>query len=153
MAYKISGRALFIGPAMTMTSKSGNQYTKRDMVIAVRKFDPYTGHPSEESDNTPKFTFFGQQCQQLDAVRIDDIVVVHFDISGRSYEKDGKKEYFTEVRPFRVDPCRAVSANAVQPPGVDDNSNPYGLINPSALPKPADPDLSSPKLENDDLPF
>ncbi len=103
MAYKISGRVMIVGHTQTLTSKSGNSYTKRDLVMTVRKFDPYTGYPSEDNDNTPKFTFMGQQCQQLDTIKTGDIVVVHFDISGRSYEKDGRTEYFTEVRPFRVE--------------------------------------------------
>ncbi|MBD5223625.1 MAG: DUF3127 domain-containing protein [Bacteroidales bacterium] len=103
MAYKISGKVLSVGQPLTLFSKSGNTYTRRELVITVRKFDPYTGYPTDDTQNTPKFVFLGQQCQQLDQLKEGDIVVVHFDILGRAYEKDGKTEYFTEVRPFKVE--------------------------------------------------
>lgn len=103
MAYKITGSVLHIGAPVNLPSKSGTQFTKRDIVITVRKFDPYTGQPSDDTGNTPKFTFVNDRCQQLDGIRPGDIVTIHFDIQGRCYEKDGKKEYFTEARPFRID--------------------------------------------------
>ena len=39
MAYKITGRVLLIGAPVSLTSKSGTQFIKRDIVITVRKFD------------------------------------------------------------------------------------------------------------------
>lgn len=153
MAYKISGRVLFIGPSQILVSKSGSQYSKREVVIAVRKFDPYTGQPNEERDNTPKFTFFGQQCQQLDTISNNDIVVIHFDLSGRSYDKEGKTEYFTEVRPFRIESSSGNSSQAVPAASVPEQSNPFGLINPSTIPAPSTEAISVAKTADDDLPF
>ena len=103
MAYKITGSILIIEPTQSLVStKTGNSYTKRDLIIAVRTFDPHTGQPEVNRDNTPKLTFMGDRCRDLDQFKVGDIVVVDFDINGRSYDKDGKTEYFTEVRPFRI---------------------------------------------------
>lgn len=163
MAYKISGRVITVGPTQTLAAKSGNSYTKRDLLITVRKFDPYTGYPSDDKDNTPKFSFFGQQCQQLDNINPGDIVVVHFDISGRSYEKDGKTEYFTEVRPFKVELSNGQGNQVAHQPFIPQAQQPYQA--PSQSPQPYQPPISSnpqpfgqqafpaPPQSDDDLPF
>lgn len=141
MAYKISGRAITVGPTQTLAAKSGNSYTKRDLIMTVRKFDPYTGYPSDDKDNTPKFSFFGQQCQQLDNIKTGDIVVVHFDISGRSYEKDGKTEYFTEVRSFKVELSNGQGNQVAPQPFIPQAQQPYQA--PSQSPQPYQPPISS----------
>lgn len=103
MAYKIKGRVTVLTPTQTLMAKSGNSYQSRYMVITAIRYDQYTGQPTEDPENTPKFTFFGKQCEALDNIKIGDIVTVSFDLNGRAYDKDGQREYFTEVRPFRVD--------------------------------------------------
>ncbi|MBD5585348.1 MAG: DUF3127 domain-containing protein [Clostridia bacterium] len=104
MAYKITGRVLNIGPSQSIIAKSGNQFVKRDVVIMVRKFDPYTGEPSFDELNTPKFSFMNEKCQQLDKIKVGEIVNISFDVRGRAYEKDGKKDYLTDVNPFSIVP-------------------------------------------------
>ena len=103
MAYKISGTILWIEPTQTLMSKTGTSFQKRDLVITVRKYDQYTGVPTDDTGNTPRFTFIGGGCQELDSMKTGDIVTILFDISGRKYEKDGKTSYYTEVRPFKVE--------------------------------------------------
>lgn len=103
MAYKITGRLISVGNTQEMSSKSGNRYQKRDFVMTVRKFDPYTGQPTGDEGNTPKFTLFGERCNDLNGIFPGDIVIVSFEISGRAFDKDGKTDYFTEVRPLRVE--------------------------------------------------
>lgn len=142
MAYKISGRVIMVGPTQTLPAKSGNTYTKRDLIITVRKFDPYTGYPSEDKDNTPKFSFFSQQCQQLDNIKVGDIIVVHFDISGRSYDKDGKTEYFTEVRPFKVELSNGQSNQVAPQPYIPQTQQTYQA--PSQAPQPYQPAYQQP---------
>lgn len=103
MAFKLKGVVIELTPTQTFSSKNGNSYTSRYLVIQTIKFDQYTGKPTIDPENTPKFTFFGKQCEVLNNIKFGDIVTVNFDIQGRAYDKDGKREYFTEVRPFRVD--------------------------------------------------
>ena len=102
MAYKLSGKILAIGQSENLTSRSGNTYTKRDLIVTVIKYDPYTGYPSEDTGNTPKFTFIGQRCQDLDGFKAGDSVTLGLEISGRIYNKDGRTEYLTDVRPVSV---------------------------------------------------
>lgn len=104
MAYKITGRVLHVSTPQSFTSKSGNQFVKRDIVIMVRRFDPNTGEPSFDEYNTPKFSFMNEKCQQLDQIKEGTIVTISFDVRGRTYEKDGKTEYLTDLNPFSIIP-------------------------------------------------
>lgn len=104
MGYKITGTVLKIGPKTDIATRYGAQFYKRDLVIRVIRFDPVTGVPEEDSENTPKFTFTGPRCNDLDALKEGQTVTVDFSIYGRSYEKDGEERWFTEVRPWNVTP-------------------------------------------------
>ena len=154
MAYKLTGTVLLIGDTVTLPSKSGTPFTKRDLVITVRKFDPYTGVPSEEPGNTPKFTFMSANCQLLDNIKVGYIVTVLFDIAGRSYEKDGKTEYYTDVRPFKVELQRqsyqqpqAASQTPQDPFAYPQQTNQTDMQTaPQAAPTTA-------QVQTDDLPF
>lgn len=159
MAYKISGTVLHIGDTLTLPSRSGTPFSKRDLVITVRKFDPYTGVPSEEAGNTPKFSFVNSNCQQLDGLKPGDIVTVLFDISGRSYEKDGRTEYFNDIRPFRVELLRQPQYQQPQPSPM---AAPQQPSDPFADPQPMKkspvqgtllPDGVPPEENPNDLPF
>lgn len=104
MAYKITGKVAIITPTQSFKSRNGNDYTKRDLVITAIKFDQYTGQPTEDETNTPIFTFIGEKCKILDPIKVGDTVTVHFDLSGRRYDKDGQTSYINDIRPFNVIP-------------------------------------------------
>lgn len=146
MAYKISGTIISLGSVQNLASKAGNSYQKRDVVITIRKFDPYTGVPTEDSGNTPKFTFIGDKVSQTAALKPGDIVVIHFDISGRKFQRDSASpvEYFTELRPFRIEltsqPSKPAFTALTEQPGI-----------PDTLPSPEPQD--QPRVDTDDLPF
>ena len=154
MAYKLSGKVMLVSDTVSLSSKSGTQFTKRDLVITVRKFDQYTGVPSDDDGNTPKFTFMGLSCQQLDGIKVGDIVTELFDIAGRSYEKDGKTEYYTDVRPFKVELQRqsyqqpqAASQTPQDPFAYPQQTNQTDMQTaPQAAPTTA-------QVQTDDLPF
>ena len=126
MAYKISGTILMIGPVQTIPSKSGSPLIKQDVVFTVRKFDKYTGQPTDDVGNTPKFTFVGEKCQQLSGLKSGDIVTVYFDIQGREFTKDGINGYFTDIRPFKIDRVGAgyVSSVSQTAPVTSSSSQP-----------------------------
>lgn len=160
MAYKITGRVLSIGKIESLTAKSGNTYTKRDLVITVRKFDQYTGQPTDDEGNTPKFTFIGERCKDLDQFKVGDIVTVSFELNGRSYiNRDNQTDYITDLRPTYV----GLSKNAVQqtqqeapqpfsngefplPPALTNPQQPYA-------PMPDNAPTNAPIPTSDDLPF
>lgn len=152
MAYKITGRVLAIGNAETFSSRSGNSYTKRDLVITVRKFDPYTGQPSDDEGNTPKFTYFSDKCRDLDAFKVGDIVTVNFEIYGREYIKDGKTDYITDVRPTFVSMSKqpANTPNqASQPYFAGQQYETTGYLPPAPTPEAH----MSVQSESEELPF
>lgn len=156
MAYKITGRVMEVGQTQSLTSKNGTAYTKRDVVITVRKFDPYTGIPSEEEGNTPKFTFFGERCKDLDDITPGIIVNISFEITGREYTKDGKTDYFTEVKPLRISrqPSVGMPADAVKTDYVKEAANAAGIRGYEGEPTPAETIKEAPASnDDDDLPF
>lgn len=156
MAYKITGRILNIGDLQTITSTStGKSYNKRDVVISAFLFDSYTGQPTEDASNTPKFTFFGNRCQDLEQFKVGDMVVIGFEINGRSYQKDGKIEYFTEVRPTSIYESRQAISQpatpAVAPAMNDPFGPPTGTIDASS--DAANINMKAVNSLSDELPF
>lgn len=145
MAYKITGSVLSIGQIQNIQGRTGNTFQKRDLVVTVRKFDPYTGVPTDDAGNTPKFSFMMDKCQQLDNIQIGDIVTIHFDIAGRSYQKDGITEYFTDIRPFRAE-----VVNKAHIANVQAQPNP---IYQQQVNQPIQPQFETITGETDGLPF
>ncbi|MBD5183976.1 MAG: DUF3127 domain-containing protein [Bacteroidales bacterium] len=157
MANKISGRVIELTLTETLTSASGNLYTKREVVIERTIFDRNTGFPTTDSTDTPTFTLIGQNCNALDRAKIGDSITIHYDLQGRSYVKNGIKKYFTDIRVFNVElrdmPQPIANDEEGKTDTTFDTNNPYGLITPENLPKASSDQISASKLENDDLPF
>lgn len=103
MANKISGRVLLLTPTETLPTKNGKTYSKRELVIERTIFDKDTGLPTTDPTDTPVFRIMGQGCSEVDSINPGDNVTVHYELQGRSYDKDGVKKYFTDIRVFRVD--------------------------------------------------
>ena len=152
MAFKLTGTVVLIGNTETFQTKSGTPFTKRDLVITLRKYDQYTGIPTDDSGNTPKFSFMNSNCQQLDGIKTGDIVTVLFDISGRSYTKDGRTEYYTDVRPFKVEIQRIANQQPQMAPQVvsqPNQSTNQPVVKTALQAGPNAPQVAS----DDDLPF
>ena len=160
MAYKITGRIISVGNTQELTAKSGNRYTQRDFVMTVRKFDPYTGQPADDDGNTPKFSLFGERCNDLNGIFKGDVVTVSFEVRGRAYDKNGQTEYFTEIRPLRVERLACGSIQPAQPDlsaGTVEVAEPYGQkVSVAELMEGTGKEkkLQEPSSEeDDDLPF
>lgn len=105
MAYTIVGTIISIGAPVTLSSKSGATFTKRELVLAAQKFDPNTGEPYSDQSNTPVFTFMGDAGRDLDPYQIGQMVKVSFALSGRTYvDATGATRYINDVRGHRVEP-------------------------------------------------
>lgn len=105
MANSVIGQVLSIGPTLNLTSKSGSAFTKRSIVISVRRFDPNTGEPTNDYENTPEFSFIGDKCRDLDQFAVGQNVEIFFDINGRKYvDASGVEKIITDVRPYRINP-------------------------------------------------
>lgn len=104
MANQIIGTIASIGQTQNLTSKNGNAFQKRDVVISVRRFDPNTGEPVTDWENTPKLSFIGEKCRDLDRFQVGQVVSISFDLQGRKYENaNGVTDIITEARPYKIE--------------------------------------------------
>lgn len=108
MANTLTGKVIAVSPIETIASKDPNKQPmqKRSLYMDCTRYDPYTGERGYE--NTPLLEFGGKAMEKLNelvnnGLKKDDIVVVSFDVQGTPYEKDGKKQVFTRVRPFDIE--------------------------------------------------
>lgn len=104
MANTIIGAIASIGPTQSLMAKNGNAFQKRDLVINVRRFDPNTGEPVTDWENTPKLSFMGDKCRDLDLFQVGQMVVISFDLQGRKYTTaNGETDIITEARPYKIE--------------------------------------------------
>lgn len=104
MANTIIGQIASIGPTQSLMAKNGNAFQKRDLVINVRRFDPNTGEPVTDWENTPKLSFMGDKCRDLDRFQVGQMVVISFVLQGRKYTTaNGETDIITEARPYKIE--------------------------------------------------
>lgn len=104
MANTIIGAIASIGPTQSLMAKNGNAFQKRDLVINVRRFDPNTGEPVTDWENTPKLSFMGDKCRDLDRFQVGQMVVISFDLQGRKYTNaNNEMDIITEARPYKIE--------------------------------------------------
>ena len=100
MANKTVGRIYSISATENIPTKSGNTFTKREVILDVK--NTYNG---QEFHNYPKFEMVGNElCQQLDTFRDNDLVTIYFDLSGNNYtDAQGNEKNFTRVRGWKIE--------------------------------------------------
>lgn len=127
MANQVIGSIISIGQTQSLTAKNGNSFQKRDVVINVQRFDPYTGQPTNDWENTPKLSFMGDKCRELDRFQVGQMVAISFDLQGRKYETANKEiDIITEARPYKIELYgqRGVQQSAQQPAPAPSQANP-----------------------------
>jgi len=90
MSYEASGKLIEKYPEQQLTEK----FRKREFVVEI----PDGMYPQQI-----KFELTNDRCSALDNFDVGDDMRVHFQLSGRGYEKDGKKVYFTNIRAWRLE--------------------------------------------------
>lgn len=158
MANTIVGTIISIGAPLTLSARSGVTFTKRELVLAVQKFDPNTGEPYSDRDNTPVFTFMGDKGRDLDHFQIGQVVSVAFDLTGRTYvDATGATRYINDVRGYKVEqytrygvsPQQSVQTAAPQQP-----YSPQPCVTPQAVTAETQPTPTPPPEQaGDGLPF
>lgn len=143
---KLTGKVLYIYPTQQLVSKSGNEFQKRDFVVAMQSFDRDTGEPTIDTENTPVLTLTGDRCSQLDSIAVGQIVTVDFYIRGRRYRDENNKErIITDINVV------SVRANGVaMPPSTPTQSAPSSPAQPANPPQPSAVASQDPAS---DLPF
>jgi single-strand DNA-binding protein len=99
-----------------------------------------------------KFELTQDKCAALDNFSIGDEIKVSFNLRGRSYDKDGKKNYFTTIQAWRLDKVSSNSPSYNHDDGGYQNSSPRQ----STGNYPAQPSYNEAfdkHNANDDIPF
>lgn len=141
-ANSIIGQILAIGEVQNLTSQNtGNSFTKRSLVISVRRFDPNTGEPVNDFENTPEFNFIGDRCKDLDQFKVGQNVTVYFDLVGRKYTPQGGTEkIINDIRPYKIELYGRVATDQSQtapaPQAPSPTPQPPVDTYPSAQPQP-----------------
>lgn len=94
-----------IGETQNLVSKNnGTSYKKRDLLLMVRKYDPNTGEPITDNENTPLLSFMGEKCSDLDKFQPGQTVTVYFELQGRKYtDQAGISKIINDIRPYRIE--------------------------------------------------
>lgn len=136
MSYEATGKIIELFDEQQVTDK----FRKREFVVEI---------PDDKYPQQIKFELTQDRCAVLDNFSIGDDVKVSFNIRGRSYEKDGKKSYFTTIQAWRLDKVSGSSYSA-------SNDTSYQQPRQNTGNYPAQPNYSEAFNQhnaNDDIPF
>ncbi|WP_314712586.1 DUF3127 domain-containing protein [Prevotella pallens] len=127
MANTKSGVVLAVGQPQQIQSKEGKVFSKRSLYVDCTTFDPYTGQRSQY-ENKILFDFMESKTSLLDNIQVGQVVTVYFDLQGTEVtEQDGRKKFYTHVRPYKIDVRQVQPSNqqpqqpTYQPPQVEDD--------------------------------
>lgn len=101
MAFQITGKIEVIGATTPITTKSGQTFYRRELVIDATRYNPETGEPWE---NHPRFELGGTNVNILDQFQVGQKVTVDFSLRGAKYpdQSTGEIKYFTSINAFKV---------------------------------------------------
>lgn len=103
MALQVTGKVYSVGQTVSIPAKNGQPFLKRELVLDITRFDPYTGERSQY-ENFPMFEFSGDKCKELDGLKTGQVVTVSFELQGAFFKgQDGKDKNFTRVRAYKVE--------------------------------------------------
>lgn len=136
MANTKSGVVLAVGQPQQIQSKEGKVFSKRSLYVDCTTFDPYTGQRSQY-ENKILFDFMESKTSLLDNIQVGQVVTVYFDLQGTEVtEQDGRKKFYTHVRPYKIDVRQVQPSNqqpqqqyrqpqqpTYQPPQVEDDTS------------------------------
>lgn len=160
MANQISGKVLILENAVTIPTRTGNTFTKRQIVLDASHYDPMTG---QKFENYPAFDFIGNRVNDLDSFKEGDLVTISFALNGRPFEKDGKTIYITSVTGYKIEPYQRQNngykpSNSTHPtttPPTNPQAQPQAQNMPQQVSQPFPPTVDQNGRPNneDDLPF
>lgn len=160
MANQISGKILIIEDAVTIPTKSGSMFTKRQIILDASHYDPMTG---QKYENYPAFDFVGNRVNELDNFKVGNLVTISFALNGRLFEKDGKTSYITSITGYKIEPYQrqnngyqqtnGIQPNVPTPSSQQSSKGGQDVSQNSAAPFPPQVEESGNMKNEDDLPF
>lgn len=111
MANTITGRILSIGDVETITSKNGEAFEKRKLVLNCTRSDF-----GQLYENYPSFEFSGKHISDIEQFKVGDIVTVSFVLQGKKVQKDNMPEtYFNTVVGYKIEMWQRQSGTNPKP--------------------------------------
>lgn len=151
MPNQIRGKILQIGVIQNLTTKSGNDFRKREFVLDCTTYDTYTG---EQRPNYPSFSLMSKHVTDIDVYKQGDDVLVSFFISGRPWEKDGVTRYINDVVAYKIEPIGQQYSQPHQSAPKSQATQVFSQQPMDSLPFSPNANTSSfPRDNTDDLPF
>ena len=105
--HELVGRFIAVDQEATIqsTREQGKTFKRRQLYMDCSRYDGLTGERMDE--NYPLLEFGGKALEQLNqlvgtGVKRGDLISVSFVVDGVAYEKDGKKQVMTKVRPIGI---------------------------------------------------
>lgn len=105
--HELVGRFIAVDNEQTIqsTKEQGKTFKRRQLYMDCSRYDGLTGERLDE--NYPLLEFGGKALEQLNqlvgtGVKKGDLVCVSFVVDGVPYDKDGRKQVMTKVRPIGV---------------------------------------------------
>lgn len=153
MANQLIGRVKKITPPVTIPTKSGTPFVKRELVLDCTRCDSFTGEPGRT--NILCVTFTQGNCELLNQFSPGDLITVDFVAEGYEYTaQTGEVRYLTSLRGYRAalfrpgQPSREPQTFTAQTPAPQPAPQP---IQPA--PQPYQPQRAQQPAAGDDLPF
>lgn len=116
MANFLVGVIAQIGEIQNLVSKAGTPFKRRELILSVRRFDPNTGEPFTDNENTPLLVFTGDRCEDLNNFQPGQVVTVYFDIQGRKYtDASNITKIINDIRPYKIELYQSRTATAQAP--------------------------------------
>ena len=152
MANQISGKVLILENAVTVPTRTGNTFTKRQIVLDASHYDPMTG---QKFENYLAFDFIGNRVNDLDSFKEGDLVTISFALNGRPFEKDGKTIYITSVTGYKIESYQRQNNGYKPSNSTHPATNPQAQNMPQQVSQPFPPTVDENGRPNneDDLPF
>ncbi|MCM1076263.1 MAG: DUF3127 domain-containing protein [Bacteroides sp.] len=105
MANQLIGTIVSISAPISLSTKGGVAFTKRELILSIQKFDPNTGQPYSDQSNTPQITFMGNKCADLDGYQTGQLVRVSFDVTGTPYvDRNNERRIINDIRGYKIEP-------------------------------------------------
>lgn len=152
MALQISGKILQIGNVVSIRTKKGSLFEKRELILDCTRFDPMTGEPYE---NYPKIDFGGNKCGELDNFKVGDLVTVSFSLNGSKIVDSTTREerFYTSVNGYKVEPFQSNRQPQYTPEQPSEQPQQNTVEQQKDVPFPPDVDEEGNPINNDDMPF
>jgi single-strand DNA-binding protein len=90
--HEATGHIVKKGDVQTIPTNSGNEFQKAELVIEI---------PEQKYNNKIQFEVTRKALSGYDALRVGDLITVHFDLSGRKW----KDRYFVNLNAWRIERC------------------------------------------------